>query len=35
MITYPKTFWDRLLKKKMTKEMAFHSKVPVLVVSGK
>ncbi|MBD0333428.1 MAG: universal stress protein, partial [Chitinophagaceae bacterium] len=35
MVTYPKTFWDMLLKKKMTKEMAFHSKVPVLVVSGK
>ena len=35
MITYPKTFWDRLLKKKVTKEMAFHSKIPVMAVTAK
>jgi len=34
MITYPKTFWDRLLKKKVTKEMAFHSKIPVMAVTA-
>jgi nucleotide-binding universal stress UspA family protein len=35
MITYPKTFWEKLLKKRMTKEMAFHSKVPVIAITGK
>jgi len=32
MITYPKSFWERLLKKSMTKKMAFHSKIPVLAI---
>lgn len=35
MITYPKTFWDRILKKSVTKEMAFHSKIPVMAVTAK
>ncbi|MDB5247857.1 MAG: UspA protein [Segetibacter sp.] len=35
MITYPKTFWDRLLNKKVTKDMAFHSKIPVIAVTAK
>jgi nucleotide-binding universal stress UspA family protein len=35
MITYPKTFWDRLLNKRVTKEMAFHSKIPVMAVTAK
>ncbi|MDB5249722.1 MAG: UspA protein [Segetibacter sp.] len=35
MITYPKTFWDRLLKKSVTKEMAFYSKIPVMAITAK
>jgi nucleotide-binding universal stress UspA family protein len=35
MITYPKSFWDRLLKKSVTKEVAFNSKVPVIAISGR
>ena len=35
MITYPKTLWDRLLKKKVTKDMAFHSKIPVMAIPAK
>lgn len=35
MITYPKTFWDSILKKSVTKEMAFHSKIPVMAVTAK
>ena len=35
MITYPKTFWDKFLKKRITKNMAFHSKIPVLAISVK
>lgn len=35
MITYPKTFWNRLLKKSVTKEMAFHSKIPVIAITAK
>jgi nucleotide-binding universal stress UspA family protein len=32
MITYPKSFWEKLLKKSVTKKMAFHSKIPVLAI---
>jgi nucleotide-binding universal stress UspA family protein len=35
MITYPKNFLDRMLKKKMTKEMALHSKIPVMAITAK
>jgi nucleotide-binding universal stress UspA family protein len=35
MVTYPKTFWESLLKKRITKEMAFHSTVPVIAITGK
>lgn len=32
MITYPKGFWERLMKKSATKKMAFHSTIPVLAI---
>jgi nucleotide-binding universal stress UspA family protein len=32
MITYPKSFWERMLRKSYTMKMAFHSKIPVLAV---
>jgi nucleotide-binding universal stress UspA family protein len=35
MITYPKSFWERLMKKSATKKMAFHSRIPVLAISSK
>jgi nucleotide-binding universal stress UspA family protein len=35
MITYPKSFWERLMKKSVTKKIAFHSKIPVLAVPAK
>ncbi len=35
MITYPKSFWERLMKKSETKKMAFHSKIPVLAIPVK
>jgi nucleotide-binding universal stress UspA family protein len=35
MITYSKTFLNRLLKKRVTKELAFHSKVPVIAITAK
>ncbi len=35
MITYPKSFWDRLMKKSVTKKMTFHSKIPVLAIPAK
>jgi nucleotide-binding universal stress UspA family protein len=35
MITYPKSFWELLMKKSVTKKMAFHSKIPVLAVPTK
>jgi hypothetical protein len=34
MITYPKNLWDRLFKKRWTKDMAFHSKIPVISITG-
>jgi nucleotide-binding universal stress UspA family protein len=35
MITYPKSFWEWLMKKSVTKKMAFHSKIPVLAIPSK
>ena len=35
MITYPKSFWERLMKKSVTKKMAFHSKIPILAIPSK
>lgn len=32
MITYPKGFWEKLMRKSFTKKMAFHSKIPVLAI---
>lgn len=34
MVTYPKSFWDRLLRKSVTKRMAFHSNTPLLALPG-
>lgn len=35
MIKYPKSFWDRFMKKSHTKQMTFHSKIPVLIIPAK
>lgn len=35
MITYPKNFLERLLKKSVTKKMAFHSTIPLLAIPVK
>lgn len=35
MITYPKNFWERLMKKSVTKKMAFHTKIPLLAIPAK
>lgn len=35
MITYPKSFGEKLLKKSVTKKMTFHSKIPVLAIPAK
>lgn len=32
MITYPKSFWERLMNISVTKKMAFHSKIPLLTI---
>lgn len=32
MITYPKSFWEKLLRKSVTRKMAFHSKIPLLAI---
>jgi nucleotide-binding universal stress UspA family protein len=32
MITYPKNFWERLMRKSATKKMALHSRIPVLAI---
>lgn len=34
MVTYPKSFWDSLLRKSVTKRMAFHSGIPLLALPG-
>lgn len=35
MITYPKSFWEKLMRKSRTKKMAFHTKIPLLAVPSK
>ncbi len=35
LMTYPKSLWEKLLKKSVTKKMAFHSKIPVLAIPAK
>jgi len=35
MITYPKSFWEKIMRKSMTKKMAFHSTVPLLAIPVK
>jgi nucleotide-binding universal stress UspA family protein len=35
MITYPKSIWEKLMKKSATKKMAFHSRIPVLAIPAK
>ena len=32
MVTYPKSFWERILNKSVTKQMAFHSTTPLLAI---
>lgn len=32
MITYPKSFWERLTKRSVTKKMAFHARIPLLAI---
>lgn len=32
MVTYPKSFWERVLKKSATKQMSFHSTKPLLAI---
>lgn len=34
MVRYQKTFWEKLLERNHTKEMAFYSDIPVLVFNG-
>jgi len=35
MITYPKSFWEKIMRKSMTKKMAFHSTIPLLAIPSK
>lgn len=35
MITYPKSFWDNILRKSAVKKMTFHSEIPVLAIPAK
>lgn len=32
MITYPKNFWEKIVRKSVTGKMAFHSKIPLLAI---
>ena len=34
MIRYKKTFWEKFLERDHTREMAFYSKIPLLILSG-
>ena len=34
MVTYPKSFFEKVLLKSMTKKMAFHSTIPILAIPG-
>jgi len=35
MITYPKSFFEKILRKSVTKKMAFHSTIPLLAIPAK
>ena len=35
MFTYQRGFWDRLFHPSMTKQMSYHTKIPLLVIPGK
>lgn len=35
LMAYPKSLWEKLLKKSVTRKMAFHSKIPVLAIPAK
>lgn len=34
MVTYPKSFFERVLQKSVTRKMAFHSTIPILAIPG-
>ena len=34
MVTYPKSFFEKVLQKSVTKKMAFHSTIPILAIPG-
>lgn len=34
MVTYPKSFFEKLLQKSVTKKMAFRSELPILAITG-
>lgn len=34
MVTYPKSFFERVLQKSVTKKMAFYSTIPILAIPG-
>ena len=34
MVTYPKSFFEKVLQKSVTKRMAFHSTIPILAIPG-
>lgn len=34
MVTYPKSFFEKVLIKSITKQMAFHSTIPILAIPG-
>jgi nucleotide-binding universal stress UspA family protein len=34
MVTYPKSFFDKVLQKSVTKKMAFNSEIPILAIPG-
>jgi hypothetical protein len=34
MVRYKKTFWEKLVNRNHSKEMAFYTKVPLLVLIG-
>lgn len=35
MVTYPRSFWDRLFHPSMTKRMSYHTKIPMLAIPAK
>jgi nucleotide-binding universal stress UspA family protein len=34
MVTYPKSFFEKVLQKSVTKKMAFNSTIPILAIPG-